>query len=219
MARKRSRPLTPQAFLGKLESLVQDFRHRQAIYSQGDPADAVFYVQKGKIKQTVVSKQGKEAVLAIAETGHFFGEGSLVVGHSVRMSSASSIGRSTVLRFNKDAVVRLLHEDVDFADLFVSYALARTVRVEEDLVDQLFNSTERRLARSLLLLSHFGKDGKPQSVVPKISQETLAQMVGASRARVSSFMNKFRKLGLIDYNGGNGGLQVNSSLLSIVLRD
>jgi len=132
------------------------------------------------------------------------------------MSSASSIGHSTVLRFNKEAVVRLLHEDVDFADLFVSYALARTVRVEEDLVDQLFNSTERRLARALLLLSHFGKDGQPQTVVPQISQETLAQMVGASRARVSSFMNKFRKLGFIDYNGG---LQVNSSLLSIVLRD
>ncbi|MGO9271422.1 MAG: Crp/Fnr family transcriptional regulator [Terriglobia bacterium] len=217
--RRRARPLTPQAFLGKLESLVQDFRHRQVIYSQGDPADAVFYVQKGKIKVTVVSMQGREAVLAIAETGHFFGEGSLVAGSSVRMSGASSIGRSTVLRFNKEAVVRLLHEDSDFADLFVSYALARTVRVEEDLVDQLFNSTERRLARSLLLLSHFGKDGQPQSVVPKISQETLAQMVGASRARVSSFLNKFRKLGLIDYDNYSGGLQVNSSLLSIVLRD
>jgi len=214
--RRRVRPLTAQAFLGRLQSLVQDFRHQQAIYAQGDPADAVFYVQKGRVKLTVVSKQGKEAVLAIAETGHFFGEGGLVAGHSLRMSSASSIGHSTVLRFNKEAVVRLLHEDVDFADLFVSYALARTVRVEEDLVDQLFNSTEKRLARALLLLSHFGKDGQPLSVVPQISQETLAQMVGASRARVSSFMNKFRKLGLIDYNGG---LQVNSSLLSIVLRD
>jgi len=132
------------------------------------------------------------------------------------MSSASSIGHSTVLRFSKDAVLRLLHEDVDFADLFVAYTLARTVRVEEDLVNQLFNSTEKRLARPLLLLAHFGKDGRPQPVIPQISQETLAQMVGASRARVSSFMNKFRKLGLIDYNGG---LQVNSSLLSIALRD
>jgi len=215
-ARKQSRPLTPQAFLGKLESLIQDYRHRQAIYTQGDAADAVYYLQKGKIKVTVVSKQGKEAVLAIAEPGQFFGESSLVAGHTLRMSSASSIGRSTVLRFNKDAVVRLLHEDSDFADLFVSYMLARTVRVEEDLVDQLFNSTERRLARALLLLSHFGKTDQPQPVIPKISQETLAQMVGASRARVSSFLNKFRKLGLIDYNGG---LHVNSSLLSIVLRD
>jgi CRP/FNR family transcriptional regulator, cyclic AMP receptor protein len=216
MAHKRAEPVTPQAFLRKLQSFVQEFRHRQVIFTQGDPADAVFYIQKGRIKITVVSKHGKEAVLAIAQSGEFFGEGSLVVGHPTRMSSASSMGRSTVLRFSKEAVVRLLHEDVDFADLFVSHTLARTVRAEEDLVDQLFNSTERRLARVLLLLAHFGKDGQPQPVIPKISQETLAQMVGASRARVSSFLNKFRKLGLIDYNGG---LQVNSSLLSIVLRD
>jgi CRP/FNR family transcriptional regulator, cyclic AMP receptor protein len=216
MAHKRPEPVTPQAFLRKLQSFVQEFRHRQVIFTQGDPADAVFYIQKGRIKITVVSKHGKEAVLAIAQSGEFFGEGSLVVGHPTRMSSASSMGRSTVLRFSKEAVVRLLHEDVDFADLFVSHTLARTVRAEEDLVDQLFNSTERRLARVLLLLAHFGKDGQPQPVIPKISQETLAQMVGASRARVSSFLNKFRKLGLIDYNGG---LQVNSSLLSIVLRD
>jgi CRP/FNR family transcriptional regulator, cyclic AMP receptor protein len=216
MAHKRPEPITPQAFLGKLQSFVQEFRHRQVIFTQGDPADAVFYIQKGRIKITVVSKHGKEAVLAIAQPGEFFGEGSLVVGHPTRMSSASSIGRSTVLRFSKQAVVRLLHEDVDFADLFVSHTLARTVRAEEDLVDQLFNSTERRLARVLLLLAHFGKDGQPQPVIPKISQETLSQMVGASRARVSSFLNKFRKLGLIDYNGG---LHVNSSLLSIVLHD
>jgi CRP/FNR family transcriptional regulator, cyclic AMP receptor protein len=216
MAHKRPEPLTPQTFLGKLQSFVQEFRHRQVIFAQGDPADAVFYVQKGRIKITVVSKHGREAVLAIVQPGQFFGEGSLVVGHPTRMSSASSMGRSTVLRFSKEAVVRLLHEDVDFADLFVSHTLARTVRAEEDLVDQIFNSTERRLARVLLLLAHFGKDGQPQPVIPKISQETLAQMVGASRARVSSFLNKFRKLGLIDYNGG---LQVNSSLLSIVLRD
>ena len=216
MARKRFASTAPQALLGKLGGLVQDFRHRQAIFSQGDPADTVFYLQKGKTKVTVVSEHGKEAVLALVEAGQFFGEGSLVAGHPIRMCSATSIGRSTVLRFSKEAVVRLLHEDVDFADLFVSYALARTVRVEEDLVDQLFNSTERRLARVLLLLAHFGKDGQPQDVVPQISQETLAQMVGASRPRVSSFLNKFRKLGFIDYNGG---LQVNSSLLSVVLSD
>jgi CRP/FNR family transcriptional regulator, cyclic AMP receptor protein len=216
MAHKRPEPRAPQVFLGKLQSIVREFRHRQVIFTQGDPADAVFYVQKGRVKITVVSKHGREAVLAIAQPGQFFGEGSLVVGHPTRMSSASSMGRSTVLRFSKEAVVRLLHEDVDFADLFVSHTLARTVRAEEDLVDQLFNSTERRLARVLLLLAQFGKDGQPQPVIPKISQETLSQMVGASRARVSSFLNKFRKLGLIDYNGG---LQVNSSLLSIVLRD
>ena len=216
MARKRSHPDSPQAFLEKLQSLVQEFRHRQLIFTQGDPADCVFYVQKGRVKITVVSKQGKEAVLAIAESGQFFGEGSLVAGHPTRISSASSIGRSTVLRFAKEAVVRLLHEDVNFADLFVSYILARTVRVEEDLADQIFNSTERRLARILLLLAHFGKDGQPQPVIPKISQETMAQMVGASRPRVSVFLNKFKKLGFIDYNGG---LHVNSSLLNIVLRD
>ncbi|MGO9274801.1 MAG: Crp/Fnr family transcriptional regulator [Terriglobia bacterium] len=214
--KKVTRRLGPQAFLGKLQSLVQDFRHRQVIYSQGDPADALFYVQKGKVKTTVVSKHGKEAVLAIAGPGQFFGEGALLAGHPVRISTASSIGQSRVLRFSKEAVVRLLHEDSDFADLFASHMLARAVRVEEELVDQLFDSVERQLARVLLSLAQFGKGDQPQPVILKISPETLAQMVGASRPRVSAFLNKFRKLGFIDYNGG---LKVNSSLLSIVLRD
>jgi len=196
MERDRTRLPAPQALLGKLQSLVQHFRHRQAIYAQGDPADAVFYVQKGKIKITVVSPQGKEAVLAIVEPGQFFGEASLIAGHPVRLSSASSIGRSTVLRFSKEAVVRLLHKDIDFADIFVSYMVARTVRVEEDLVDQIFKSTEKRLARVLLLLARFGHEGQPQPVIQQISQETLAQMVGASRARGSSFLKQVQKAGL-----------------------
>ena len=162
MVRQRTAgsPAKAQPFLGKLGGLVHDFRHRQEIFSQGDLADSVSYVQKGKIKITVVSKHGREAVLAILEAGQFFGEGALVGGHPTRLASASSIGHSTVLRFSKAAVVRLVHEDVDFAELFVPYLLARTVRLEEDLVDQLFNSTEKRLARILLLLAHFGKDGK-----------------------------------------------------------
>jgi len=218
MARKPTDPVLPDTFLAKLKNgkSVQEFRNRQRIFSQGDAADAVFYVQKGKVKMTVVSKRGKEAVIGMVEPGQFFGESSLVAGHPLRMASATSIGHSTVFRLEKEALVRLLHEDVEFADRFVSYTLSRTVRVEEDLVDQLFNSTEKRLARVLLLLANFGQDGKPQPVIPRISQETLSQMVGASRPRVSSFMNKFRKLGFIEYNGG---LRVNSSLLRMALHD
>ena len=218
MARKLPHSILPDTFLEKLQEgkSVQDFRDRQTIFSQGDPADAVFYIRKGRVKMTVVSKRGKEAVIGMVEPGDFFGESSLVAGHPLRMASAMSVGRSTIVRFEKDSVVRLLHKDPEFADRFVAYTLARTVRVEEDLVDQLFNSTEKRLARVLLLLANFGQDGKPQPVIPKISQETLSQMVGASRSRVSSFLNKFRDLGFIDYNGG---LRVNSSLLRIALRD
>ena len=218
MARRSVETPAPDAFLARLKDgkSIQEFRNGQPIFSQGAMADAVFYVQKGKIKMTVVSKRGKEAVIGIVEPGQFFGESSLVAGHPLRMASATSIGRSTVFRFEKQAVVRLLHDDAEFADRFVSYTLARTVRVEEDLVDQLFNSTEKRLARILLILANFGQDGRPQPVIPRISQETLAQMVGASRPRVSSFLNKFRKLGFIEYNGG---LEVNSSLLRMVLRD
>jgi CRP/FNR family transcriptional regulator, cyclic AMP receptor protein len=216
MARQRpaGSPAVTRTFLGKLGGVVQDFRNRQEIFSQGDPADAVFYVQKGRIKISVVSGHGREAVLAIIETGGFFGEGALVAGHPTRLLSASSVGRSTVLRFRKEAVVTLLHEDRGFADVFVPYLVARAARLEEDLIDRIFNSTEKRLARVLLLLAHFGKDHQPQRVVPTISQETLAQMVGASRPRVSSFLNKFRKLGFIDYNGE---IRINSSLLSVVL--
>ena len=218
MARKRNDSNIPHEFLGKLQNgkSLKEFRNGQHVFSQGDTADAVFYLQKGRVKLAVSSQRGKEGVIGIVEPGQFFGESSLVAGHPLRMASATSIGHSTVLRFEKAAVVHLLHENPEFADRFVSYALARTVRVEEDLVDQLFNSTEKRLARVLLLLANFGQDGKPQPVIPRISQETLSQIVGASRPRVSSFMNKFRQLGFIHYNGG---LQVNSSLLRMALRD
>lgn len=218
MPRKPISSSLPETFLGKLQKgqSVHRFPNRQRIFSQGENADSVFYLQKGKVKLTVVSKRGKEAVIGIVEPGQFFGESSLVAGHPLRMASAMCIGQSTILRFEKATVVRLLHEDAEFADCFVSYTLARTVRVEEDLVDQLFNSTEKRLARVLLLLANFGQDGKPQAVIPRISQETLAQMVGASRPRVSSFLNKFRNLGFIEYNGG---LRVNSSLLRMALHD
>ena len=218
MPRKPIESSLPDTFLKKLEKgkSVHEFRNKQRIFSQGDAADSVFYLQKGKVKLTVVSRRGQEAVIGMVEAGQFFGESSLVAGHLLRMASSASIGHSTILRFEKATIVRLLHEDAKFADCFVSYTLARTVRVEEDLVDQLFNSTEKRLARILLLLANFGQGGKPQPVIPRISQETLAQMVGASRPRVSSFLNKFRKLGFIEYNGG---LKVNSSLLRIALRD
>ena len=218
MPRKPNVSNLPDRFLGKLQKgeSVHEFRNKQRIFAQGDVADSVFYLQKGKVKLAVVSKRGREAVIGMVESGQFFGESSLVAGHPLRMASATSIGHSTILRFEKGTVVRLLHEDAEFADCFVSYTLARTVRVEEDLVDHLFNSTEKRLARVLLLLANFGQEGKPQTVIPRISQETLAQMVGASRPRVSSFLNKFRKLGFIEYNGG---LRVNSSLLRMALRD
>jgi CRP/FNR family cyclic AMP-dependent transcriptional regulator len=218
MTRKRTDAAIPDTFLENLRHgrSINEFRNGQTVFAQGDPADTVFHLQKGRVKMTVLSERGKEAVIGMVGPGQFFGESSLVAGHPLRMATATSMGRSTVLAFEKEAVVRLLHESVEFADHFVSYALARTVRVEEDLVDQLFNSTEKRLARVLLLLANFGQDGKPQPVIPRISQETLAQIVGASRPRVSSFLNKFRKLGFIDYNGG---LLVNSSLLRIALRD
>lgn len=218
MARKPTDPTGLPEFLEKLNNgkSVKEFRNGQHVFSQGDAADAVFYLKKGRVKLAVTSQRGKEGVIGMVEPGQFFGESSLVAGHPFRMASATSIGHSTVLRFEKESVVRLLHENSEFADHFVSYALARTVRVEEDLVDQLFNSTEKRLARVLLLLANFGQEGKPQPVIPRISQGTLAQMVGASRSRVSSFLNRFRQLGFIEYNGG---LRVNSSLLRIALGD
>ena len=218
MTDKQIALLDTHALLARIQKgkSAQDCRDKQVIFSQGDAAEEVFYIEKGKVKMAVVSGRGKEAVLAILEPGDFFGESCLVTGHPLRMSTATSMGESRVLRFQKEAVVRLLRADTEFASLLVSYALARTVRVEEDLTDQLFNSTEKRLARVLLVLAHFGKDGEHQHVVPKVSQETLAQMVGASRSRVSSFMNKFKKLGFIDYKGG---LSVNNSLLRMLLHD
>ena len=192
------------------------FTKKQTIFAQGDAADAVFYIQEGKVKLTVVSKAGKEATLGILNERQFFGEGSLA-GQSMRMGSATAMTDCELLRIEKKAMMLALRHEHTFSDLFVAYLLARNIRYEEDLVDQLFNSSEKRLARLLLLLAHFGKDGVPQAVIPRISQETLAEMVGTTRSRVSFFMNRFRELGFLDY--GENGLQVHSSLLNIVLHD
>jgi CRP-like cAMP-binding protein len=217
VAAPRRRDFDPYAFLatiGEGRKLVL-FPKKQTIFAQGDIADAVFYIQTGKVKLTVVSQVGKEATIGILSEGNFFGEGSLA-GQSVRMGSATAMTDCEVLRINKSAMMQALHREHAFSDLFVSYLLARNIRYEEDLVDQLFNSSEKRLARVLLMLAHFGKEGTPERVVPKISQEILAEMIGTTRSRVSFFMNRFRKLGFIHYNGG---LQVHSSLLNVVLHD
>ena len=215
-AAKNTHTFDPHAFLatiGKGRKFLL-FPKKHGIFAQGDTADAVFYVQTGKVKLTVVS-HGKEATIGILGEGYFFGEGSLA-GQALRMGSATAMTDCAILRINKQAMMEALHREHELSDLFVSYLLARNIRYEEDLVDQLFNSSEKRLARILLLLAHFGKEGKPESVVPKISQEVLAEMIGTTRSRVSFFMNRFRKLGFIHYNGG---LQVHSSLLNIVLHD
>jgi len=188
---------------------------KKTIFAQGQDADSVFYIQKGKVRLTVVSRTGKEATIAILGEGSFFGEGSLA-GQVRRMGTATAITACEVLRVEKKSMISALHREHAFSDMFVAFLLARNIRYEEDLVDQLFNSSEKRLARILLLLARFGKEGTPDAVVPKISQETLAEMVGTTRSRVSFFMNRFRKLGFIQYNGG---LQVHSSLLNVVLHD
>ena len=217
MARKRTPPFNPQTFLSKVGSGKTNLtsHKKQVLFSQGDAADAVFYIQAGKVKLTVVSQQGKEAVVAILEQGGFLGE-SCLAGQTVRTATATALEDSSIVRIDKDAMIRVLHEEPTFAELFMSYLLAHTIRIQEDLVDQLFNSSEKRLARVLLLMAHFGKEGKPEPVIAKVSQEMLAEMIGTTRSRVSFFMNKFRKLGFIDYNGG---LHVHSSLLNIVLHD
>jgi CRP/FNR family transcriptional regulator, cyclic AMP receptor protein len=192
---------------------------KAVIFSQGDAADAVFYIQKGRVRLTVVSKNGREATIGMMGEANFFGEGSLA-GQALRMGSAAAMTDCKLLRIEKKAMMEALHREHAFSDLFVAYLLGRNIRYEEDLVDQLFNSSEKRLARVLLLLAHFGKEGSPETVVPKISQETLAEMVGTTRSRVSFFMNRFRKMGFIHYAGGiEGGLQVHSSLLNVVLHD
>jgi CRP/FNR family cyclic AMP-dependent transcriptional regulator len=192
---------------------------KQMIFAQGDKADAIFYVQKGKVRLTVVSKIGKEATIGLVSQGNFFGEGSLA-GQLLRMGSAAAMTDCEILRVDKQTMMDALHREPALSEMFVAYLLARNIRYEEDLVDQLFNSSEKRLARVLLLLAHFGKEGIPETVVPKISQETLAEMVGTTRSRVSFFMNRFRKLGFIHYAGGaEGALQVHSSLLNVVLHD
>jgi CRP-like cAMP-binding protein len=202
------------AKVGKGRTLA-DYKKNQKVFSQGDLADAIFYIQTGKLKLTVVSQQGKEAVVAILGAGDFFGEGCLA-GQAMRMSSAATMTECSIMRLEKSSVVRLIHDEPSFSELFLRYLLSRNIRIEEDLVDQLFNSSEKRLARVLLLMANFGKEDKPEPVIPKISQETLAEIVGTTRSRVSFFMNRFRKLGFIEYNGG---LHVHSSLLNIVLHD
>jgi CRP/FNR family transcriptional regulator, cyclic AMP receptor protein len=206
-----------QLFLAKVgegkTSLV--FPKKHTIFSQGDAAEAVFYIEAGKVKLTVVSQQGKEAVIAIVERGAFFGE-SCLAGQTIRTMTATAVEECSLVRIDKEAMGRVLHEEPAFTELFMGYLLARTIRIEEDLVDHLFNSSEKRLARALLLLAHFGNDRQPETVIAKISQETLAEMIGTTRSRVSFFMNKFRKLGFIDYNGE---VHVHSSLLNVVLHD
>lgn len=210
----------PKLFLAKVGDgrTIAEYCKSQVVFTQGDPADAIFYIQKGKVKLTVVSDSGKEAVIAILANGDFLGEGCLA-GRPLYLGTATAMTECSIVRLQKSSMLRLLHEAPAFSELFVSYLLSRNIRIEEDLVDQLFNSSEKRLARVLLLLANFGKEGKPEPVIAKISQETLAEMIGTTRSRVSFFMNKFRKLGFIEYSGGMHGLHVHSSLLNIVLRD
>jgi CRP/FNR family transcriptional regulator, cyclic AMP receptor protein len=220
-ASRKSREFNPRTFLATIGEGRQNltFARKQGIFAQGDAADAVFYIQKGKVRLSVVSKAGREATIGILTDGDFFGEGALA-GRALRIGSAAAMTGCEILRIDKKAMIDALHREHAFSDLFVAYLLARNIRYEEDLVDQLFNSSEKRLARILLLLAHFGKEGVPEPVIPKISQETLAEMVGTTRSRVSFFMNRFRKLGFVDYSGGpEGGLQVHSSLLGVVLHD
>ena len=216
---KKKLDFDPKKFLATIGQgrTVVLFLKKQTILAQGDAADAVFYIQEGKVRLTVVSDRGKEATIGILSEGDFFGEGCLA-GQTLRMASAAAMTDCNLLRIEKKAMMEVLHREHALSDMFVAYLLGRNIRYEEDLVDQLFNSSEKRLARVLLLLAHFGKAGVPETVIPKISQETLAEMVGTTRSRVSFFMNRFRKLGFVDYDGSSG-LQVHSSLLNIVLQD
>jgi len=206
-----------QAFLvsAGVARKVKEFKRAEVVYSQGEPAKSVMYLQEGGVKLTVVNEVGKEAVVAILGPGDFFGEGCLT-GQSVRMGTATAITPSTLLVIEKSEMLKVLHEQHDLSDRFITFMLARNIRIEEDLIDQLFNSSEKRLARTLLLLAHYGKEDKPHGVLPKVSQETLAEMIGTTRSRVNFFMNKFRKLGFIKYNGE---IEINTSLLSVVLHD
>jgi CRP/FNR family transcriptional regulator, cyclic AMP receptor protein len=218
MATRRRSRFDPKAFLAEVGEgrTISQYRKDQIVFSQGDPADAVFYIQKGKVKVGVVSDQGKEAVVAILGAEEFCGEGCLA-GQPRRIATVRAMTECTIMRLQKTSIIRALYDEPAFSELFMSHLLARAIRVEEDLVDQLFNSSEKRLARLLLLLANFGKEGRPEPVIAKISQETLAEMIGTTRSRVSFFMNKFRRLGFLDYNGG--GLEVHSSLLNVILRD
>jgi CRP/FNR family transcriptional regulator, cyclic AMP receptor protein len=207
----------PKMFLAKMGAgkTILEFHKNQSIFVQGDAADTVFYLQKGRVKLTVLSEQGKEAVVAILEPSQFFGEGCLN-GHPLRLATITAMEECLITSITKEAMLAILHTEPKFSEMFMAYLLKRNSRVEEDLIDQLFNSSEKRLARLLLLLAHFGKEGSPQPINPSISQETLADMIGTTRSRVSFFMNKFRKLGLISYNGK---IEIHNSLLSAVLHD
>jgi CRP/FNR family cyclic AMP-dependent transcriptional regulator len=217
-SRSKALVFQPQAFLAKPGNgrTISDLKKGALIFSQGEAADAVFYVQKGKVKLTVVSKVGKEATIALLGEGHFLGEECIAAVAMKRVATATALTPSTLLRIERAEMVRVLHEEKLFSEIFVTYLLARNARVQEDLVDQLFNSSEKRLARALLLLAQFGKEGAPETVIPKISQETLADMIGTTRSRVNFFMNRFRKLGFIEYNGK---LSIHSSLLNVILHD
>jgi CRP/FNR family cyclic AMP-dependent transcriptional regulator len=217
MATKRRRSFNTKSFLARVGEgrSIGKYRKGQVVFAQGGPGDAVFYIQKGKAKLTVVSEQGKEAVIAILGADDFFGEGCLA-GQTQRIATVTAMTDSVIVRLEKSAIIEVLHQEPAFSELFIAHLLGRSIRIEADLVDQLFNSSEKRLARLLLLLANFGKEGVPEPVIAKISQETLAEMIGTTRSRVSFFMNKFRKLGFIEYNGG---IEVHSSLLNVVLHD
>ena len=218
MAKKaKTAAFDPKVFLATVNGgrSISKYRMNQKVFSQGSSADAVFYIQKGKVKITVVSEQGKEAVVAVLGPDEFCGEGCLT-GQPLRLATATAMTECEIMRLEKATMIRVLHEEPAFSEMFVSHLLARTIRVEADLVDQLFNSSEKRLARALLLLANFGKEGEPEPILAKISQETLAEMIGTTRSRVSAFMNKFRELGLIDYNGR---IEVHRSLLNVVLHE
>ena len=217
MAKSARNEFDPQAFLGKVGDgkTVLTFHKNETVFSQGEAADTVFYIQKGRVKVVVLSEQGKEAVVGIFEPGQFFGEGCLN-GHPLRISTTTALEDCVITAITKTAMLAALHDEPKFSELFMSYLLTRNSRIEEDLIDQLFNSSEKRLARLLLLLANFGKDGSPQPIKVHVSQETLAEMIGTTRSRVSFFMNKFRKLGFISYNGK---IEVHNSLLNSVLHD
>jgi CRP/FNR family transcriptional regulator, cyclic AMP receptor protein len=216
-ARKKKQTFKVKSFLSSVDGgrTVTAYRKNDKIFSQGDPADAVFYIQEGQVKVCIVSELGKEAVVALHGKGNFFGEGCLT-GQPLRLGTVAAMMDSVIMRLDKTSIVKVLHDEPKFSEAFMAHLLARNARVEEDLTDQLFNSSEKRLARVLLLIANFGKEGKPEPIIPKVSQETLAQIVGTTRSQVSTFMNKFRQLGFIKYNGS---LEVHNSLLNVILHD
>jgi CRP-like cAMP-binding protein len=221
MPATRGTSFDPKSFLAKVGEgrRIANYRKGQIVYSQGDPADAVFYVQSGKVKKTIISEQGKEAVVAIIGIDGFFGE-TCLGGQAQRIATVKALTDAVIVRLEKAAIVRVIHQEPAFSEMFIAHLLGRTIRMEADLVDLLFNSSEKRLARILLLLANFGKDSKPEPIIAKISQETLAEMIGTTRSRVSFFMNKFRRLGLIAYNGDiEGGIEIHQSLLNVVLHE